>query len=333
MTTVGSTCPTSASGPTVAAPSALPTSTNTVWATPMRDLGVHVRCSSVTTLQDALLGGRLHENLSVTTTAFNGASASGSNATVLTGASIYGGIISLNAVTGANYYQWDTASNILAAFPQARNNDFVHVYLQNVGTAYAQIGLNSAGNETYSYGTDTSITSIQVAPGTISHVFLELQNVYPIGTAVTSIVFYAATNNAPADLTPAMLSAGIEGGSTNGLAQQISVTSSSTNTLSADDLISQLVEIAVASGSTLSAGFNVATDTAANIITAIPNVQVNSRFSCRLLNNSTETATLTAGTGVTLVGTAAIESGDGVELIVVITDVASGSQAVTIYII
>jgi hypothetical protein len=141
---VGITNPLTSSGPTITAPGVLPTSTNTVWSTPMRDLGAHVRCSSLTTLQDAHIEGQLHQSKHVITTQIVGGASSSAPA-VIPAANIYGGIVYLNPGPTTNYYQFDTVANILAAFPSMHNNDFVDLYLWNQGFTSAIINGAATG--------------------------------------------------------------------------------------------------------------------------------------------------------------------------------------------
>ena len=74
-------------------------------------------------------------------------------------------------------------------------------------------------------------------------------------------------------------------------------------------------------------------DTAANIVAAIKNAQVGTSFEFRIRNTSdaAETITLTAGSGVTLVGTMTIAQSKLRLFIVVLTNVSGSSEAATIY--
>ena len=70
---------------------------------------------------------------------------------------------------------------------------------------------------------------------------------------------------------------------------------------------------------TAGAAFTLTTDTAANIIAAIPNAQVGQQYDLRVINTgSGYTATLTAGTGVTINGTATIANNTWRDFYVVI---------------
>jgi len=73
--------------------------------------------------------------------------------------------------------------------------------------------------------------------------------------------------------------------------------------------------------------------TAALIVAAITDCQVNTsfRFTIRNTADASETITLTAGTGVTLSGTMTIAQNNSKEFVAVVTNRTSGSEAVTIY--
>ena len=81
---------------------------------------------------------------------------------------------------------------------------------------------------------------------------------------------------------------------------------------------------------TISGGYNDATDTAAAIVSAMPNASANSTFRFRYINTTTQTGTLTAGSGVTVNATNnTTANGATHDFIGVITN--TGTPAVTIY--
>ncbi len=84
---------------------------------------------------------------------------------------------------------------------------------------------------------------------------------------------------------------------------------------------------------TPSAARALTTDTAANIVAAILGAQVGSWFDFTIVNEASATyaATLTAGTGVTITGAAAVSAASSGSFKALLTDVTSGSEAVTIY--
>lgn len=84
---------------------------------------------------------------------------------------------------------------------------------------------------------------------------------------------------------------------------------------------------------TLTANRTLTTDTAANIVGAISGATADTAFRFLLKNDTSGayTITLAAGTGVTLTGTATITQGSTREFLIVLTNVGSGTEAVTIY--
>lgn len=72
--------------------------------------------------------------------------------------------------------------------------------------------------------------------------------------------------------------------------------------------------------------------TAAQIVAALPGATNGQSFQFDLVNtaDANESITLTAGTGVTVAGTATVAQNDGKRWIVYVTDVTAGAEAVTI---
>lgn len=77
-------------------------------------------------------------------------------------------------------------------------------------------------------------------------------------------------------------------------------------------------------------GFNVTTPTAAAIVAATVNAQAGSWSELIIQNVSDSTATVVAGSGVTLVGVTAVAANKTQLYKAVITDATSGSEAVTL---
>ena len=75
------------------------------------------------------------------------------------------------------------------------------------------------------------------------------------------------------------------------------------------------------------------TPSAADLLAAVEGAQVNSGFKFHIRNtaDAAETITMTAGTGITISGTATIAQNNGKNFLAVFTNVTSGSEAVTIY--
>ena len=75
------------------------------------------------------------------------------------------------------------------------------------------------------------------------------------------------------------------------------------------------------------------TDTAANIVAAIPGCMAGSSFEFQVQNNASGayTITVTAGAGVTLAGTMTIAQSNAKKFLAIVTNATAGSEAVTIY--
>ena len=81
---------------------------------------------------------------------------------------------------------------------------------------------------------------------------------------------------------------------------------------------------------TPSAARALTTDTAANIVAALPGAQVGGWFDFTIVCEAAYAATLTAGSGVTVTGVAAANN-NSASFRVVLTNVTGGTEAVTIY--
>jgi hypothetical protein len=95
---------------------------------------------------------------------------------------------------------------------------------------------------------------------------------------------------------------------------------------------------------TQSSGFSDTTDTAANIVAAIPNAVVGSSFRLIVINKSTGTIALGKGTGLTfengstmpppsVLSSFSISATNIYEFLVICTNVSGSSEAVTVYLI
>ncbi len=74
------------------------------------------------------------------------------------------------------------------------------------------------------------------------------------------------------------------------------------------------------------------TPTGAQIVAAMANPQVGSSFTFNIVNTNSGTTTLTAGaSGITLVGLATVATNTSATFRAVVTNITSGSEAVTIY--
>jgi len=358
MTTVGSANPTSASGPTVAAPSSLPINTNTVWGTPMRDLGAHVRCSSLTTLQDAALGGRLHETMRISAQYIGNET---SNPTLINAGDMYNGIVLVyrhgeSSTTGN--FQFDTNANILAAFPQLRAGDVIMFWIQNSGVQPCIFFPNltqTNNSQVIQCGVLAPVQNQLLVSGcTTIPILMQVTNVPPVAGGVPTVIFYASYA-IPSSVTPvAVLGSPDAAVQSSNIINQpqpnvltsngtFSVSYSSTGaasligagTLTANYLADGFVVLTTGSEA---AAYTVTTDTSANIITQIQGISPNTPPSgtvvvLRVFNNSGYAVTIAGGTGVSVVG-GSIAAGEGAELVFAIVNSNSspGTQMIIVYV-
>jgi len=356
MTTVGSANPTSASGPTVAAPSSLPTNTNTVWSTPLRDLGAHIRCSSLTTLQDAVLGGRLHETMRYSALYNGGAS---STPTTIAALDMYNGIVQVYAKgdsSTTSYFQFDTNANILAAFPQLRGGDVIVFWIQNSGlqpTIFVPNLTQTNGSQVIQCGALAPVQNqLLVAACSTIPVLMQITNVPPVAGGVPTIIFYASF------ATPSSASPIFTLGNPNATVQSsniinqpqpsvsdsngsLSVSYSSTgapslagaSTLAANYLADGFVVLTAGSEA---AAYTVTTDTSANIITQIQGISPNTppngtTVVMRIFNNSGVAVTIAGGSNVYVLGEP-IAAGEGAELVFVIANSVSSTSGQNVFV-
>ena len=73
------------------------------------------------------------------------------------------------------------------------------------------------------------------------------------------------------------------------------------------------------------------TPTAAQIVAALSNAQVGSSFTFNIVNTNSGTTTLTAGSGITIVGLATVATNTSGTFRAVVTNITPASEAVTIY--
>lgn len=99
-----------------------------------------------------------------------------------------------------------------------------------------------------------------------------------------------------------------------------------TSTLTAAEMVQSIVGQSGTNGA-----LSISTATAAAIVALIPNAQVGSHFSFTINNANDNTMTLTAGTGITLVGTTAVPTNKSQTYSGIVTNATAGAEAVTIY--
>lgn len=113
-------------------------------------------------------------------------------------------------------------------------------------------------------------------------------------------------------------------GPVNMAVQSVTELADAAATLTAAEMLDGLFTI------TPTAARALTTDTAANIVAALPNAQVGSWFDITIVCLAAFAATLTAGSGITIIGTAAVNNQAGT-FRALVTNVTSGSEAVTFY--
>ncbi|MGE0677770.1 hypothetical protein [Pseudolabrys sp.] len=101
--------------------------------------------------------------------------------------------------------------------------------------------------------------------------------------------------------------------------------SGATTTLTAAEMVNTVIQQSGTNGA-----LSVATATAAALVAALKNAQANSVFDMAILNTNDNTVTLTAGDGVTLSGTTAVPTNKSQIYRGIVTNAASGSEAVTL---
>jgi hypothetical protein len=122
----------------------------------------------------------------------------------------------------------------------------------------------------------------------------------------------------------AIASAGVTGGQTKQTAL---------NTVGGDILTAAAIvgRIITRGGAQSGNAFTDTTDTAANIVAAVPGAFAGLSFNIRIINNTNAQQTIAAGTGVTLTGVTQIAQNCIGTFLVTLTTIASGSQAVAIF--
>lgn len=114
------------------------------------------------------------------------------------------------------------------------------------------------------------------------------------------------------------------GGQVNGFKGTAAVTATAGATLTAAQIVAGAI---MRSGPT--AAYTDTTDTAANIIAAIPDAQVNTGFEFTIVNGVAFADTLAAGTGVTLSGTTAIAASAVRRYLLQITSITTPAVTIT----
>lgn len=188
---------------------------------------------------------------------------------VLSAAGLTGAVITRSGPTGAFSDATDTAANIIAALPAETPINFAWLsYVRNT-TPYPQ---------TVTGGVGVGVSGVAVIPANSTGLFL----VQYTGAATIAMVGVAAT---PTDL---------------GILEVVTpITTVGAGTLTAAAIAGGVIN---RSGPT--AAYTDTTDTAANIIAALPNAQLGQSWEATIVNTTGFAETIAGGTGVTLSGLA-----------------------------
>lgn len=190
----------------------------------------------------------------------------------------------------------DTAALIVAAIPNAAiGQSFKFTYVNNtnaVATLAGGTGVNSAG------------TIAQLAPGTQINVIVVL-------TSLTALTFTVLVDGGARDFLPESITtlSTVGAGTITGAGIASGITSRS--------------------GSQSATPFSDATDTAANIIAAIPQAFIGETWDYWYVNTTNAQATLTNGTGVTVSGITVIPAGYAVKYLATYTAAATVTLVAT----
>jgi len=208
---------------------------------------------------------------------------------VLTGAGIAGGVITRSGSTAVYTDTTDTAANIIAAMPNA-----------NIGQSFELVVKNTVGfAQTITGGTGVTVSGISIVPANSAVRFLVT---YTAAATVTMVGLYASS-----------------------LAQLPIEAITTLSTVGAGTITGAGIagRITSRTGSQSGTPFTDTTDTAANIITALPNANIGVSFEYTYQNTTNAVATLTGGTGVTVSGITAVPAGFSARYLVTYTAAAT----------
>lgn len=208
----------------------------------------------------------LYNQLGVATNYSNTAITTAGNGT-LTAASIKGGVITRSGPTAAFTDTTDTAANIIAALPTGVSAGFSW-------TIYVKNTVNYP--ETIAAATGVTLSGQTVIPG------------LSVGEFLVTYTGAGAVSVQGLEVVP--------------LSTQPQVAINALTTVGAGTITGSSIVGGVITRSGPVAAFTDTTDTAANIISALPNAQVGMSWAFTLKNTTAFTDTLAAGAGVTLSG-------------------------------
>jgi hypothetical protein len=187
--------------------------------------------------------------------------------TTLNFAAVIGGVITRTGTSAAFTDTFDTAANIITNLPtNTPLSTSWYLYIRNV----------TPFNETLAAGTGIALSGETVVPGNSQWMG---QVIYVNSASISILGVYAVP------ITQGVIEA------------NTAITTGSGGTLTAAGIVGGVV---TRSGPT--SNFSDATDTAANIIAALPNATIGQSWEFSLVNTTAFAETITAGSGVTLSG-------------------------------
>lgn len=201
----------------------------------------------------------------------------------LTAAGIVGGLITRTGPTADFSDATDTAVAIVAALAAYVANESAYVKIKNA----------TAFNETITAGAGVTLTGAVIIPA-------------------NSVGTYLVTINSATTVTLLHVETGLR--STQVLEVTTALTTVGSGTITAAGITGK---VTTRSGATTA--FTDTTDTADNIIAAIPNGNIGASFEYTYINNTVAPATITGGTGVTVSGITTVGAGKTARYLVTYT--------------
>jgi len=181
-------------------------------------------------------------------------------------------------------------------------------------------------------GTTADLSGNVTVGGSLNGATADISGNVTVGSALsaaTADVSGNATIGGALNVSGALTANGmlVQSFDTSGIPSTVTTTNTTPGaTLSAAEMISGSI---IRTGPTVA--FTDTTDTAANIVASFgPNPPVNASYQFVLINQTSVSDTLAAGSGVTISGSSVIAPENSVTFKVTVTDTTSGSQAVTI---
>lgn len=212
----------------------------------------------------------------------------------LTAAALAGGIITRSGSTGAYTDTTDTAANLLLQLPTFVQNSAKTVHIRNT--------VNYA--ETIVGGTNVTIAGSAVVPANSVGYFLLVRTDANTATPTFTMTGF---DMVPLTVTP--------------YAAATALSTVGAGTITAAGIAGQ---VTTRSG-TQTAVFTDTTDTAVNIVAALPDAVIGQSFLYTYVNNTLWQATLAGGSGVTASGSLVVPAGCSLEALVTVTSLTAVS--------